>query len=69
MANTTLLSKSKILDDLDTLISANNLQFVEHNVQEEVLGDKISITFNIFEGEKTLVERINILETTLQMKM
>ena len=50
----------KILDDLDSLISANNLQFVEHNVQEEVLGDKISITFNIFEGEKILVERINI---------
>ena len=50
----------KILDDIDLLISANNLQFVEHNVQEEVLGDKISITFNIFEGEKILVERINI---------
>ena len=41
------------------MISANNLQFVEH-VQEEVVGDKISITFNIFEGEKILVERINI---------
>ncbi len=50
----------KILDDLDSLISANNLQFVEHNVQEEVVGDKINITFNIFEGEKILVERINI---------
>ena len=50
----------KILDDLDSLISANNLQFVEHNVQEEVLGDKISIKINIFEGEKILVERINI---------
>ena len=50
----------KILDDLDSLISANNLQFVEHNVQEEVVGDKISITFNIYEGEKILVERINI---------
>ena len=33
----------KILDDLDSLISANNLQFVEHNVQEEVVGDKINI--------------------------
>ena len=50
----------KILEDLDLLISANNLQFVEHNVQEELVGDKISITFNIFEGEKILVERINI---------
>ena len=50
----------KILDNLDSLISSNNLQFVEHNVQEEIVGDKISITFNIYEGEKILVERINI---------
>ena len=26
----------KLIDDLDQLIDKNNLQFVEHNVQEEI---------------------------------
>lgn len=50
----------KLLEEVDRLIDANNLQFVEHNVQEVVEGDNINIIFNIFEGEKNLVERINI---------
>ena len=49
-----------ILEELDILIEDNNLQFVEHNVQETVENDSINISFNIFEGEKNLVERINI---------
>ena len=36
------------------------MQFVEHNVQEIVENDNINIVFNIFEGEKILVEKINI---------
>jgi len=51
----------KILDDIDELIDKNNLQFVEHNVEESVGSNSISINFNIYEGEKNLVERINIL--------
>ena len=51
----------KILEELDELIDDNNLQFVEHNVKEEIDGNSINITFNIYEGEKTVVERINIL--------
>jgi outer membrane protein insertion porin family len=48
----------KILEEIDDLIDQNNLQFVEHNV-EEVLGEEsIAIKFNIFEGEKNLVEKI-----------
>ncbi len=50
-----------LLEDIDELIEKKNLQFVEHNVEEIVEGDTISIKFNIFEGEKILVERINIL--------
>ena len=50
----------KILDSLDDLIEENNLQFVEHNVQEEILEDSINITLNVFEGEKITVERINV---------
>ena len=49
-----------LLEDLDELIEANNLQYVEHNVEEIIEGNSIKIVFNIFEGEKNLVERINI---------
>ena len=50
----------KMLEELDDLINKNNLQFVEHNVQEIIEGDSINIVFNVFEGDKILVERINI---------
>ena len=51
----------KMLEELDEIIDNNNLQFVEHNVEEEVLEKTISIKFNIFEGKRELVERINII--------
>ena len=51
----------KLLENIDEIIEINNLQFVEHNVQETVEDDGISIKFNIFEGERVLVERINVL--------
>ena len=50
----------KLLEEIDLLIDENNLQFIEHNVQEIVSNDTIDIIFNIFEGEKNLIERINI---------
>ena len=50
----------KLLEEIDSLIENNNLQFVEHNVEEIIEDNNIKIIFNIFEGEKKLVERINI---------
>ena len=50
----------EILEDIDELIASNNLQFVEHNVQEKINKDTIDIIFNIYEGKKELVERINV---------
>ncbi|MBD1146368.1 outer membrane protein assembly factor BamA [Pelagibacterales bacterium SAG-MED28] len=50
----------KLLEDLDDLIDKNNLQFVEHNVQEEITKNSINIVLNIYEGKKISVERINI---------
>ena len=46
----------KLLDKLDEIIDNNNLQFVEHNVQEIVENDSIKIIFNVFEGEKISIE-------------
>ena len=51
----------KLLEDLDELIEKNNLQFVEHNVEEIIENESIIVKFNVTEGEKILVERINIL--------
>ncbi len=50
----------KLLEELDRLIEYNNLQFVEHNVKEDIKNNSINITLNIFEGPRNLVERINI---------
>tara|TARA_B100001248_G_scaffold260357_1_gene248362 strand:+ start:1522 stop:3750 length:2229 start_codon:yes stop_codon:yes gene_type:complete len=50
----------KMLEELDEIIDNNNLQFVEHNVEESVENESINIVFNVFEGKKILVERINI---------
>ncbi len=55
----------KLLDSLDRIIEINNIQFVEHNVEEIIEGDNISIKLNIYEGEKLLVERINITGNTV----
>ena len=38
---------------------------MEYNVEEEISGENISIKLNIFEGEKILVERINITGNTV----
>ena len=51
----------KLLEGLDELIERNNLQFVEHNVEEIIENDNIIIKFNITEGEKVLIERINVI--------
>ena len=55
----------KLLDDLDSLIANNDLQFVEHSVNEILEGDSIEIKINIFEGKKQLVEKINIIGNTV----
>ena len=51
----------KLLDELDLLIAGNDLQFIEHSVSEILEGDKIEIKINVFEGQKQLVERIDIV--------
>ena len=50
----------KLLDRLDLLILNNDLQFIEHSVNEIIDGDKIEIKINVYEGSKQLVERIDV---------
>ena len=55
----------KILEEIDEIIENNDLQFIEHNVEEIIENDSITIKFNIFQGQRVLVERINILGNTI----
>ena len=45
----------KLLDSLDRLIAENDLQFIEHSVNEIIDSDGIEVKINIFEGTKQLV--------------
>ena len=51
----------EILDEIENIVANNNLQFVEQSVSEKKVGNNINLIFNIYEGEKFLVDRINIL--------
>ena len=50
----------KLLDSVDYIISNNDLQFIEHSVNEVLSDSTIEVVINIFEGAKKTVERINI---------
>ena len=55
----------KLLDELDLLIAQNDLQFIEHSVNEILEGETIEIKLNIFEGKKELVERVDVIGNTV----
>ena len=50
----------KLLDEVDTIILNNDLQFIEHSVNEIISGDSIEVKINVYEGKKELVERVNV---------
>ncbi len=55
----------KILTKIDKIIDQNELQFVQHTVKETVDEKHIDIVFNIFEGPKIQIERVNIFGNTV----
>ncbi len=55
----------KLLDELDLIISNEDLQFIEHNVKETLGEDTIEIVINIFEGQKVVVENIEIFGNSI----
>ena len=56
---------AKILESIDRIIDDNEIQFVQHSVSETVDEESVNIKFNIFEGRKVQVERINIKGNTV----
>jgi outer membrane protein insertion porin family len=55
----------KLLDELDIIIVNNELQFIEHSVNEILEQGKIELVINIYEGKKLLVEKINIFGNSI----
>jgi outer membrane protein insertion porin family len=55
----------KLLDELEILIVDNDLQFIEHSVNTILEAETIELKINVFEGEKKLVEKINIIGNTI----
>ena len=52
---------TEILKKIDKLSEQKELQFINHRVSETLDGENIEIQIDIFEGQKFLVERINIV--------
>ena len=64
LENSTYSYKSidAILSEIDKIAGSQNYEFIDVTVVETIEGeDKINFTFNIKEGDKFYVERINIL--------
>ncbi len=51
----------KLLDELDLIISNEDLQFIEHNVNEIIKDETIELIINVLEGQKIIVEKIEVL--------
>ena len=56
---------TKILEKIDKLSEQKELQFINHSVSETLEGNSVDIKINIYEGDKFLVERINIAGNTV----
>ena len=51
----------KILDEIDKIALQKEYQFINAEISEAIVGNKINFNINISESEKTYIERINIL--------
>jgi len=55
----------KILDKINKLSTKKDLQFINSELIETIKNDKILVAINVSEGQKTFVERINIVGNTV----
>ena len=56
---------NNVLEEIDKLTEQKELQFINHNVSETLDGDGVDVQINIFEGEKVIIERINIVGNSI----
>ncbi len=56
---------NKILDEIDAITTLEQYKFIKANVIENINENSINLVFNIEEGEKFYVDRINIFGNTV----
>ena len=54
-----------VLDKIDKLSEQKELQFINHSILETLDGNSVEVKINIFEGEKVIIERINIVGNSM----
>ncbi len=54
-----------VLEKIDKLSEQKELQFINHSVLETLEGDLVEVKIDIFEGEKFVIEKINIVGNTI----
>jgi len=50
-----------ILNKINKLSEQRELQFINHEIKDTLEGNEVSVVINIFEGEKFIVERVDIV--------
>ena len=56
---------NKLLEKIDKLSEQKELQFINHKILETLDDDGIEVRINIYEGEKFIIEKINIAGNTV----
>ena len=51
----------KILDEIDKIALSRRYEFINAEVQEELIGNKLNLTFSFKNSKKLFVEKINII--------
>ena len=56
---------NNVLEKIDKVSESKELQFINHRVEETLEGNGIDVKIVIFEGEKLIIEKINIAGNTV----
>jgi len=56
---------NNVLEKIDKLTEQKELQFINHNILETLDGNEVEVKINIFEDEKIIIERINIVGNSI----
>ena len=56
---------NSVLEKIDKLSEQKELQFINHSVLETLDGNEVEVKITIFEGEKFIIEKINIAGNTV----
>ena len=56
---------NSVLEKIDKLSEQKELQFINHGVFEKLEDDSVEVRIDVFEGEKLIIEKINIAGNTV----